>query len=121
MCVLSSRASGPRFEGSDGSKRSERPYGSRNGTDAEALRLREKGLSYAAVARSLGLKRATDARSAFVRALRASPGETHAGIVAREHERLDALEVRIRDRDRAEPDKLERRLAALARLREGLG
>ena len=108
------------FDRPDRPERSERPQRSRTGTDEEALRLREKGLSYAAVARSLGLKRATDARSAFLRALRASPAETHAEIVVREHERLAALEARIRDRDREEPEKLERRLEALSKLREGL-
>jgi hypothetical protein len=118
---MPSRSSEPGSERSDGSRRPERPSGNRTSTDTEALRLREKGLSYAAVARSLGLKRASDARSAFERALRASSGEDHAGIVAREHQRLDAIEVRIRDRDGEEPEKMERRLAALTRLREGLG
>lgn len=116
---MPSRGAESRSDRADGSRRPDRP-GNRTSTDTEALRLREKGLSYAAVARSLGLKRSTDARSAFVRALRASQGEDQAGILAREHQRLDTLEVRIRDRDSAEPDKLERRLAALARLREGL-
>lgn len=41
-------------------------------------------------------------------------------MVVREQQRLDALEQRIRTRDAAEPEKLERRLAALAKLREGL-
>jgi len=40
--------------------------------------------------------------------------------VVREHQRLDQLENRIRTRDAAEPEKLERRLAALAVLRQGL-
>jgi hypothetical protein len=41
-------------------------------------------------------------------------------MVVREHQRLDALEARIRSRDAAEPEKLERRLTALSKLREGL-
>ena len=105
----------------DEPERSERPSGrSRTNTDRDALGLREEGRSYAAVARSLGLKRATDARAAFLRALRTYPEADRAQIVVREHQRLDELESRIRTRDSREPEKLERRLAALAQLRQGL-
>ena len=55
-----------------------------------------------------------------MRALRSRPEPDRGQIVAREHERLDKLEARIRDRDAAVPDKLERRLTALATLRQGL-
>lgn len=72
------------------------------------------------MARNLGLKRATDARAAFIRALRSSPEADRKDMVVREHQRLDALETRIRSRDAAEPEKMERRLEALAKLREGL-
>lgn len=82
--------------------------------------MREQGRSFAAVARSLGLKRATDARAAFLRALRGRPQPERGEIAARERQRLDQLEVRIRDRDADEPEKLERRLGALAKLRDGL-
>jgi len=88
--------------------------------DGEALALREQGRSYAAIARTLGFKRATDARAAFLRALRAAPEEERPRIARREYQRLDQLEIRIRARDAAAPDKLERRLAALAALRRGL-
>ncbi|HEX5268451.1 MAG TPA: hypothetical protein VFW24_16910 [Acidimicrobiales bacterium] len=84
--------------------------------------MRDKGgLSYAAVARNLGLKRATDARAAFVRALRSCEEAERQEIVVREHKRLDQLAERIRTRDAAQPEKIERRLTALAKLREGLG
>lgn len=73
------------------------------------------------MARNLGLKRATDARAAFLRALRSCGEDDRRAIVVREHQRLDELEARIRTRDAAQPEKLERRLAALANLREGLG
>jgi hypothetical protein len=66
------------------------------------------------------LKRATDAREAFLRGLRATPEDQRRLIVQREYQRLDELEARIRARDAAAPDKLERRLAALAALRQGL-
>lgn len=72
------------------------------------------------MARNLGLKRSGDARAAFLRALRTHSEDDRRQIAVREQERLDALETRIRTRDAAEPEKLERRLAALAKLREGL-
>jgi len=72
------------------------------------------------VARSLGLKRASDARASFLRALRSCADADRQQIVVHEHKRLDELEGRIRVRDAAEPEKLERRLAAVAKLREGL-
>jgi hypothetical protein len=84
------------------------------------LALREQGRTFAAIARSVGLKRATDAREAFLRELRSRPDEERQGLVEREQERLDKLEVRIRARDADEPDKLKTRLGALAAMRESL-
>ena len=72
------------------------------------------------MARSLGLKRATEARQAFLRALRARPDDERVAIAVREQGRLDELEARIRTRDAAEPEKLQRRLEALGVLRDGL-
>ncbi|HZT65471.1 MAG TPA: hypothetical protein VFA11_06760 [Acidimicrobiales bacterium] len=72
------------------------------------------------MARNLGLKRAGDARAAFLRALRSQGEDERKQIVVREHQRLDQLEIRIRSRDAAEPEKMNRRLEALAKLREGL-
>jgi hypothetical protein len=66
------------------------------------------------------LKRATDAREAFLRGLRATPDDQRALIAQRVHQRLDELEVRGRARDATAPDKLQRHLAALAALRRGL-
>jgi hypothetical protein len=68
----------------------------------------------------LGLSRATDARDAFLRALHTRPDDERILIAARERERLEVLEARIRTRDAEDPEKLERRLAALAALRQGL-
>src|SRR5450631_1348180 len=45
----------------------------RGSSDEDALRLREEGRSYAAVARSLNLKRSNDALAAFLRALHQRP------------------------------------------------
>ena len=84
------------------------------------MALREQGRSFAAIARTLGLKRAGDARQAFLRELRSRPGEERQGLVERELERLDKLEARIRTRDVDEPDKLQTRLGALAAMRDSL-
>lgn len=84
------------------------------------MALREQGRSFAAIARTLGFKRAGDARQAFLRELRSRPDEERQGLVAHELDRLDKLEARIRTRDAEEPDKLQTRLGALAAMRESL-
>ena len=83
--------------------------------------MRETGKTYAAVARSLGLKRSVDAQAAFLRAMRRLEGDERTGLVERETARLVALEARIRTRDAADPEKMERRLVALAKLRQQIG
>lgn len=82
--------------------------------------LREQGQTFAAIARTVGLKRAADAREAFLRELRSRPDDERQGLVGRELERLDKLEARIRSRDADKPDKLQTRLGALAAMRESL-
>lgn len=84
------------------------------------MALREQGRSFAAIARTLGLKRAADAREAFLRELRSRPEEERPQLVEREMERLDRLEARIRERDTDEPEKLQTRLTALAAMRQSL-
>jgi hypothetical protein len=122
-CVL------PRARDSQGSRGFEerrdrpdsRPARPPGNSDEQALALREAGKTYAAVARSLGLKRAVDAQAAFLRALRRREGDERNGLVERETARLVQLEARIRTRDAADPEKMKRRLLALAKLREQLG
>jgi len=92
----------------------------RGSSDEDALRLREEGRSYAAVARSLNLKRSNDALAAFLRALHQRPDAERAELIGREKARLDLLEVRIRDRDKDDPTRLDRRLGALEKLRSSL-
>jgi hypothetical protein len=101
-------------------RRAERPRQPRRDVDEEVVSLREKGESYSAVTRALGLKRAIDAQAAFVRAVRSRPDPERAGLSKRESLRLDQLEERIRSRDAEDPVKLERRLSALEALRQAL-
>jgi hypothetical protein len=84
------------------------------------MALREQGRSFAAIARTLGLKRAADAREAFLRELRSRPDEERQLLVEHELDRLDKLEARVRARDADQPDKLQTRLGALAAMRESL-
>jgi hypothetical protein len=96
------------------------PRQSRGGSDEEALRLRDEGRSFAAVARTLNMKRANDARASFLRALRSRPEDEQAKLIERERARLDQLEVRIRDRDKDDQVRLDRRLAALETMRSAI-
>lgn len=82
--------------------------------------MREHGGSYASIAQALGVKRASDARALFMRAMGSRPESERAEMAIRESQRLDKLEIRIRERDANEPEKMARRLVALESLREGL-
>jgi hypothetical protein len=119
----------PRSNGAHGNVRrdrdgEDRPRSSgprpRRNLDEEVVALRETGRSYASVAQALGIKRASDAHAAFIRVLRARPDEERAALAEREGQRLDKLEARIRGRDAAEPEKMERRLGALEKLRQSI-
>jgi hypothetical protein len=88
--------------------------------DEQVLTMREANGSYSSIARRLSLRRATDAHRAFIRALGTRSSEDQRTLVANEQARLDTLEQRIRARDVADPEQLERRLQAVARLRSAL-
>lgn len=88
--------------------------------DAQALALRQGGSSFCAIARRLELHRALDAHRSFIRALGAYTGNDRRQLVEGEEDRLDRLERRIRTRDAADPEKVERRLAGVGKLREAL-
>jgi hypothetical protein len=88
--------------------------------DTEVLALREQGESFSAIARTLELGRAIEAHRRLVHALSAYKGAERQRLVAREEVRLDELEQRIRDRDAAEPDKIERRILAVDKYREDI-
>ncbi len=88
--------------------------------DAQVLALREGGSSFSAIARRLELGRAVDAHRSFVRALGSHDGDERRKLIENEEARLDQLEQRIRDRDAAEPSKIERRLLGLNIYREAI-
>lgn len=88
--------------------------------DAQVLALRQGGSSFSAIARRLELHRAVDAHRSFLRAVAAYHGSDRKQIVEGEEERLDQLEQRIRTRDAADPEKIERRLMGVGKLREAL-
>lgn len=112
----SSRRSTPTTE--KGGGRSRRPPARE--TDAQALALRESGKSFSAIARSLGLERATEAHRSFVRAIGTHEGAERRQIIEREETRLDELEQRIRTRDASDTEKLERRLLGVKKLRAAM-
>lgn len=97
-----------------------RPRQPRRDLDEEVIAQREQGLSYSAVARTLGIKRAVDAQAAFVRAMRRLPDGEREALYKRESERLDQLEARILSRDAVQPAKLERHRIALGALRDSM-
>ncbi len=104
---------------------SERSGGSRRrqasgDLDAQALTLRESGKSFSAIARLLGLERATEAHRSFVRALGAREGDERKQLIKNEEARLDQLEQRIRQRDAQDVAKVERRLLGVQSLREAI-
>ena len=68
----------------------------------------------------LNLKRSNDALAAFLRAMHQRPDAERAELIGREQARLDLLEARIRDRDKDDPTRLDRRLGALEKLRSSL-
>jgi hypothetical protein len=82
------------------------------------LALREEGLSFAAIAGALGMRRSADAHAAFLRLLRQADDQERARLAGRELARLDNLEARIRSRDAGHPEKMARRLHALDDMRE---
>ena len=92
----------------------------RRSSDADALALRGQGLSFAAIASRLGFHRSRDAFDAFQRALHSSEDSAKPGLIREEQARLDTLEMRIRSRDAAKPEKMNHRLDALEQMRERL-
>ncbi len=89
-------------------------------SDDTALELRRSGRSFAAIAKKLGLTRASDANDAFNRALRTRP--TDEQVVLREEEslRLDKLAAKVESRTDLAQEDVKRQLRTVNRLREAL-
>jgi cytidylate kinase len=68
----------------------------------------------------LELNRAVDAHRCFVRALHTHEGAERRRLVDNETARLDQLEVRIRERDGADAEKVARRLRGVSNLRDAV-
>jgi hypothetical protein len=85
---------------------------------ARILELRGAGHSFAGIAEDVGLARAIDAFDAFVRALKGMTPAERKALKKAEGSRLDVLEKRTRAK--AAPDKLEKKLTAIANLRKQL-
>jgi hypothetical protein len=85
---------------------------------ARILELRGAGHSFAGIAADVGLPRAIDAFDAFVRALRGMSAAERKALKKAEGGRLDVLERRTRAR--STPEKLDKKLAAIANLRKQL-
>jgi hypothetical protein len=82
--------------------------------------LRGEGLSFAAIASRLGLRRSRDAFDHFHRAVQSSDESVKPGLIGEELARLDSLEARIRSRDAVVPERMNHRLEALERMRARL-
>jgi hypothetical protein len=80
--------------------------------------LRGEGHSFAGIAADLGLARAIDAFNEFVQAVSRKSAAERKVLKAAEGTRLDVLEKRTRAR--VAPEKLDHKLAAIARLRAQL-
>jgi hypothetical protein len=88
--------------------------------DDEVLVLRERGRSFASIARALGFEGASPANAAFNRALRRLPPSEQESLRGHEMARLDALGERLRQRQDLDEEEMARRARTLDRLRKKL-
>jgi len=86
--------------------------------DAEALRLRSTGQSFAAIEHTLGFERPAEAFEAFVRALKRCPPAQQATERDAELERLSKLAADITKRARPGDPNAARQLEVVHRLRQ---
>lgn len=94
--------------------------GSAEDLGSRVMAMRESGRSYAAIARKLGMERALDAQSTFLRMMRDQPAPQRQATVQRESERLDDLEKRVREDREQDAETAERRLQAVQKMRRAL-
>jgi hypothetical protein len=88
--------------------------------DDQVLALRERGRSFAGIARALGFEGAGPANAAFNRALRRLPPSDQESLRSHEMARLDALGERLRQRQDLDEPEVARRARTLERLRQKL-
>ena len=89
-------------------------------SDEQALELRCKGRSFAAIAKALGFARASQANEAFNRALRTRPKKDQTAIRDEENRRLDDLADRLRSRTDLSKDQVDNQIKIITRMREVL-
>jgi hypothetical protein len=114
---------GPAPESTGGGNGPEQPLGTvadSNERDDEVLALRERGRSFASIARDLGFEGASPANAAFNRALRRLTPSDQESSRKREMARLDALGERLRQRQDLDEAEMARRARTLERLRKKL-
>jgi hypothetical protein len=88
--------------------------------DAEVLRQRRVGRSFAGISRDMGLSRPLDAQRAFQRAFGRLPEDEQAQVRDQESSRLDRLAAKVNGDASTTPEDRTRRLAAIDRLRAAL-
>jgi hypothetical protein len=88
--------------------------------DDRALMLRDQGRPFGGVAKILDLDSAGAANASFNRALRLRPRAEQARLRSREMERLDALSLRLRERDDLSVEEIIRRLQGVKYQRKTL-
>lgn len=86
--------------------------------NSRVIELRSHPFSFAYIANELELGHARDAFDAFLLALQARPAAERRSLRTEESSRLDDLEKRTRKR--STPEQLDKKLAAIALLRERL-
>jgi hypothetical protein len=83
----------------------------------KVLELRVQGRSFAGIAKTLGLRRPSQANDAFNRAMRRKPPAERDALRGRELARLDTLADAVRARPEVGAGGVARRLRTVARLR----
>jgi len=114
---------GPAAESAVAENGTEQPLGmvaDSNERDDEVLALRERGRSFASIARDLAFEGASPANAAFNRALRRLTPSDQESARNREMARLDALGERLRQRQDLDEPEMARRTRTLERLRKKL-
>jgi DNA-binding transcriptional MerR regulator len=88
--------------------------------DQRALLLRDQGRPFGGVAKILELDSAGAANASFNRALRLRPRAEQVRLRSRELERLDALALRLREREDLSVEEIVRRMQGVKHQRRAL-